>query len=716
MLSEPISEDFRQEAGFFDNIIYFEDLEISDVDNWIFQHRVVEICTAVKGHVASYLFDKKGAEKVVYLDPDIVVFNSLETIEKLLDQHPIILTPHQSKPDQEIQDIINNEIGSLRWGVFNLGFFAVRNKGQGIEFITWWKERLKNFCRDDIPFGLFTDQRWCDLAPIFFDQLYILRESGYDVATWNLSHRKLSINEDGEILVDNQLLRFYHFSGYDSGAGALMVDVKTHENENSIVKEIWNWYDKQLNLYGQRELGKLEWFYNYFDNGEKITDEMRTLYRIRLDLQEHYPNPFDTICKNGGFYRWWKDQYPKECISQFINAEDEKAHITEMRSEIYDYLIGKANNDLPKEYIPLNSESLVDINSLVKLIAFYLPQFHPIPENDIWWGKGFTEWTNVTKAVPQFPGHYQPHLPGELGFYDLRVVDIQKRQVELAKQYGIHGFAFYYYWFAGKRLLEHPLEQFFQNKDIDFPFCLVWANENWTRRWDGQENDILMEQIHTPQTDVEFIRSIEPLIRDERYIRVGNRPVIIVYRVGLMPDPKATAERWREYCIKQGIGNPYLVAAQTFGFEDPNEVGFDAAVQFPPHNQYHSARFLINPPIKYANPNYNSYVFSYPEIVKYNEEEPEDTPYTLFKTVFPSWDNEPRKPGRGTIFAESTPGLYRRWLQAVCKWTVINQKTEERLVFINAWNEWGEGAHLEPDRRFGYAYLQATLDVLRGLR
>jgi hypothetical protein len=665
--------------------------------------------------VVTYLFDEIGADKVVYLDPDIAVFNSLQPIADLLDKHPLILAPHLSRPECKKQDIINNEIGALRWGVFNLGFFAVSKRDQGIEFIDWWKERLLNYCRDDIPLGLFTDQRWCNLAPIFFDQLFILRDSEYDVATWNLTHRQIEMNADGEILVDKKPLRFYHFSGYDSGAGSKMVDFTSSERGNDLVREIWDWYDRQLIAHGQNELGALDWTYNYFDNGEKISDEMRNCYRSRLDLQQAFPNPFDTRAANGGYYQWWVVQHPKEADYLSEAAAIDHSRLLELRSNVYETLLEKAKSEFPREYVQLSPSSFDGSESLVKLIAFYLPQFHPIPENDLWWGKGFTEWTNVTKATPQFPGHYQPHLPGELGFYDLRILDVQKRQVELAKQYGIYGFSFYYYWFAGKRLLEKPVEQFLAHKELDIPFCLIWANENWTRRWDGSETDVLMQQIHTPETDIEFIKGVEPYLRDDRYIRIGDRPILMVYRVGMMPEPHATADRWREYCVTHGLGEPYLMAAQTFAFEDPRPIGFDAAVQFPPHNQHHSARFLINSSIELANPNYSSYLFSYPELIKYKENEPEDAPYPLFKTVFPSWDNEPRKPGRGTIFVESTPDLFKRWLLAECRWTILNKPPEERLVFVNAWNEWGEGAHLEPDRRFGYAYLQAMFDALKSL-
>ena len=202
---------------------------------------------------------------------------------------------------------------------------------------------------------------------------------------------------------------------------------------------------------------------------------------------------------------------------------------------------------------------------------------------------------------------------------------------------------------------------------------------------------------------------------DERYIRL-ERPVIIVYRADILPEPKVTVERWREYCLRNKLGDPYLIAAQTFGLEDPRTVGFDAAVQFPPHNEWHAADLMIQNSIEIANPEYSSYIFSYPKMVDRQEKQTKPSPYPLYKTVFPSWDSEPRKPGRGTIYAYSKPSLYRRWLQAACSWTLKNHTEGERLLFINAWNEWAEGAHLEPDRRFGYANLpNATMDVIRNL-
>lgn len=388
-----------------------------------------------------------------------------------------------------------------------------------------------------------------------------------------------------------------------------------------------------------------------------------------------------------------------------------RSALWERYAELYTQQVAMASNLGNQDFVPLAAEDVDGSKLPVKALAFYLPQFHPIPENDVWWGRGFTEWTNVSKAIPQFVGQYQPRWPGELGFYDLRVPDVQRRQIELAKKYGIYGFCIHYYWFNGKRLLEAPLEQYMNIPGNDFPFCLCWANENWTRRWDGQENEVLISQSHTPENDIRFIQDILPILEDSRYIRMNGRPLLVVYRANLLPDIRRTVDSWRNYCLKVGMQNPYLVAAQSFGFHDPRKVGFDAAVEFPPHTRVRMQGLTRT--VTILNPSYSGTVVSYPDFAAACSKD-SHPPYKLFKTVFPAWDNEARKPGRGLTFAFSTPDEYRKWLRRACEITLTTESDpEKRLVFINAWNEWGEGAYLEPDRRFGYAYLEATAKGLK---
>ncbi|MDP9114374.1 MAG: glycoside hydrolase family 99-like domain-containing protein [Acidobacteriota bacterium] len=344
----------------------------------------------------------------------------------------------------------------------------------------------------------------------------------------------------------------------------------------------------------------------------------------------------------------------------------------------------------------------------VRLVAFYLPQFHPIPENDEWWGKGFTEWKNVSAAQPQFRNHYQPHIPGDLGFYDLRTREIQGRQVELAKQYGIGAFCFYFYWFNGKRLLELPVQNYRNDPKLDLPFCLCWANENWTRRWDGLDQEVLISQNYSPEDDLAFISHVADYMRDCRYLRVNGRPVLLVYRPSLLPDAKATARRWREWCRQNGIGELYLVYPQSFEICDPAEYGFDAATEFPPN--------LSDPPVitnsvEALNPNFSGIVYDWRIFVQRSRQYSIPA-YKLFRGICPSWDNESRHRRRGTIFMHSSPEGYQEWLENAVADTRARLPREERLIFVNAWNEWAEGAHLEPDRRYGYAWLRATRAAL----
>jgi GT2 family glycosyltransferase len=353
-----------------------------------------------------------------------------------------------------------------------------------------------------------------------------------------------------------------------------------------------------------------------------------------------------------------------------------------------------------------------------RVISFYLPQYHPIPENDRWWGKGFTDWINVANSHPNYRGHYQPHLPSDLGFYDLRVKEVLEDQAQLAKRYGIHGFCFYYYWFGGKTLLDFPLRGLLDTGKPDIPFCLCWANENWTRTWDGHDEQVLISQVHSEQDDLAFIKNIAPYLKNSNYIRINAKPLLLIYRVDLLPDVLRTAELWRNYCLDQGIGEIYLAMMQTFQHarspaqSHPTTFGFDAAVEFPPHPFNDS---VINPPGQFINPDFGGSIHDYRQTaLKYLKAETPD--FVRFRGVMPSWDNTPRRQDQGTIYRNSSPGYYQAWLEAVLDFTREQYFGDERIVFINAWNEWAEGAHLEPDLRFGHGYLEATQNAIyRGM-
>ncbi len=354
-----------------------------------------------------------------------------------------------------------------------------------------------------------------------------------------------------------------------------------------------------------------------------------------------------------------------------------------------------------------------------RALAFYLPQFHPIRENDVWWGAGFTEWTNVARARPLFPWHYQPHIPADLGFYDLRLPETRQAQAELARAHGLAGFCYYHYWFNGKRVLERPFEEVLASGQPDFPFCLCWANENWTRRWDGQENEVLLAQRYSPEDDLNHIRSLFPAFRDPRYLRVHGKPLFLVYRAELLPDPARTAEVWREAARRAGIGDLYLARVEGFvSDEPPGRIGFDAAVEFAPDRQRMGWR--VNYGRRYApltrlgllSKHYFLHrVFDYDSVVEGMLSKPEPA-YKRFLSVMPSWDNSPRKARDAFIVRGATPEKYESWLRESVQRTLRRFDGDERLIFINAWNEWGEGCHLEPDRRFGRAYLEATRKAL----
>lgn len=358
-------------------------------------------------------------------------------------------------------------------------------------------------------------------------------------------------------------------------------------------------------------------------------------------------------------------------------------------------------------HVPYRSEPLPETLP-AKLVAFYLPQFHPIAQNDAWWGKGFTEWRNVTRALPQFEGHVQPRLPADLGFYDLRNPQVMRDQAALAREYGIGAFCFYYYWFSGTTLLETPLRQWLADDSIDFPFCLCWANENWARRWDGRSEDILIGQQHSAEDDLAFITHIADYLRDRRALKVDGKPMLLVYRPHLLPDARATGERWRQWCRDNGVGEIHLAYVQGFERPDPREIGFDAAVEFPPNmsnpRSLTADQYLINPA-------FEGDVRDWRELAAEIAARPLPE-YPLYPGVNPGWDNEARRSGRGRVYLHASPRGYRDWLSTTIHERLAPAPASQKLVFINAWNEWAEGAVLEPDVRLGHAYLEATRQAL----
>jgi lipopolysaccharide biosynthesis protein len=351
----------------------------------------------------------------------------------------------------------------------------------------------------------------------------------------------------------------------------------------------------------------------------------------------------------------------------------------------------------------------------VRVVPFYLPQFHAIPENDRWWGKGFTEWTNVIAARPIFPGHDQPKLPADLGFYDLRLRDTVAAQAALAEMAAIGGFMYYHYWFAGKQLLERPILDRLQG-DVALPFCLMWANENWTRRWDGRESDILVGQHYEEVPAARFIDDVMPILKDGRYMKVDGRAILAVYRPGQIPDLPQVIASWREAARRAGVGEILVlgvdVAREFHGVGDgANRAGLDGRLGFPPHNALWkwASRRQFGPARGFSGRFLSYSATARDAIRKLNAGLPGD----YYPGVMVGFDNTARRQLNPDIWYGSNPYTFRRWLSAAAK-AVADREPDRRLVFVNAWNEWAEGAMLEPSLRMGSTCLLAVRDIALG--
>jgi lipopolysaccharide biosynthesis protein/antitoxin component HigA of HigAB toxin-antitoxin module len=349
----------------------------------------------------------------------------------------------------------------------------------------------------------------------------------------------------------------------------------------------------------------------------------------------------------------------------------------------------------------------------VKVLSYYLPQFHPIPENDKWHGKGFTEWTNVRTANPLFEGHYQQHIPHrDLGYYLLDTPEILRKQAEMMHRAGVYGQIFYHYWFTGKLILEQPSRMLLENPDIDMPFCFCWANENWTRRWDGNDDDVLLKQDYSAADARAFIRYMLPFFKDERYIRIENRPVLFVYRPSSMPDPAQYLNIWEAECAAAGIDKPYVVAVLTRGATDPRTFGMDAGAERVLHDWTAGAVADIKGSlIPYGQPLEGS-VLPYAQVADFYMSQSRPQEFTWFRSVAPNFDNTARYAHKAILLHEANPYDFSRWLRSCVDYSRRYLPAAQRFVVVNAWNEWAEGAHLEPDSRHGYAYLNAIGRVL----
>lgn len=379
------------------------------------------------------------------------------------------------------------------------------------------------------------------------------------------------------------------------------------------------------------------------------------------------------------------------------------------------------NSQLDKsKFVPLSEKNYMFKEETPKLISFYLPQFHDFDENVKWFGRGFSEWSNTSKTPPQYVGHWQPHIPIDVGYYNLETNRTIKRQIELAKKYGIYGFCFYYYWFSGKKIMEKPINNFLQDKSLNMPFFLFWANENWTMLWDnGNYNEVLYEQKIEKDDAEKFMNDALPFMKDKRYIKINNKPILIIY------DPhKYPYDKYIEFIDKiqliakqNGFDGLYLMttSARANKYKENyhsflEKYKLEALFEFFPQGITHMKDIYKKE--KIINPLYRAKFFDTNKLI--NEKKyMYDCNANLFKCCFPNWDNTSRKCYNGAFVFQTEPHNYKKWLTDLLLWTKNNKKRNEQFVFINAWNEWAEGAHLEPDQKYGYAYLQATFDALK---
>ena len=488
--------------------------------------------------------------------------------------------------------------------------------------------------------------------------------------------------------------------------GYMVLVKRKNDSEENVIEEITD----KLSVQSDTINGLYEQIAGYQRNLYLLTGPLRVFKRILIKFP-----PIKLFLKCIKAYREGGFALLKSRTRSFLG-------LSKLNDDSAEY----ANLFLNKnEYISYDAEyqnniDFSDKKTDVKMLAYYLPQYHSFKENDEWWGKGFTEWCNTRVAKPRFAGHYQPRIPhSDIGYYDLSNIETMKKQAELAKQHGIYGFCFYYYWFSGKRLMEKPVDMLLEHPEIDIPFCLCWANENWTRAWDGQNRDVLIAQDYSEEDDERFISDMKPYIDDSRYIKINGKPLVVVYNPGQIPDCKKSFNKWRERAKEIGIGEILIWTCRTANNTAKNlgiEDYIDAEIEFPPHNTWLDAFTERNINLNGATAS----IFNYQKLVdgiEYDYKTGKDKRLgkkPVHHACMMAWDNAARRKNNWfTYHYYSLKSLYR-WVSLICQQARRDFDEEERFVFINAWNEWAEGTYLEPDKKYGYANINTVSKALVG--
>ena len=461
----------------------------------------------------------------------------------------------------------------------------------------------------------------------------------------------------------------------------------------------------------------------FWGDNELVTANL--LRRLELELEA------DRLTFAAGSIYWARGFVVQGLRALGLSAEDfedEAGQVNATTAHALERLIGIVTLEaglslVERSSLPERAEELgwrrfepgAEVQSRIRVVPFYLPQFHTIPENDRWWGTGFTEWTNVVAAKPIFLGHHQPMLPTTTGFYDLRHQETVTLQASLAEEASVAGLMYYHYWFAGRELLERPIRSRLDD-DVALPFCLMWANENWTRRWDGSTHEVLIGQRYDEVASSRFIEDVLPILRDPRYLRIEGHALIAIYRPGQIPDLPAVIARWREVARDRGVGELLVlnvdVAKEFHGLEgDLASSGLDGSLGFPPHNALWE--WLPYQHVG-AEPGFAGNILSYRAMVDDSiQKMSAGIPDEYFPGVMVNFDNTARRQWHPDVWFGANPYTFRRWLAAAAA-AVADRDFDRRVVFVNAWNEWAEGAVLEPSDRFGPTMLLAVRDVTYG--